>query len=195
MVVYWIWSFWSRVRRRLFYGKIVRTIFESMNDCEGSDASSSHGSDSGYEDLAPQCACGLPSKLRMSETARNPFRLFYNCPRRYEQCDFFRWCDDPSLTGDRHAEELNLIRHTCTRLQRRLIKAQRDHETDRDNWEIEKEELMSKLYKLQIELDEYRQRIKLAAESDLMPPIDDHMWKCGIKDEDDDDGAIEIHAI
>ncbi|CAN1164646.1 hypothetical protein LINPERPRIM_LOCUS33292 [Linum perenne] len=196
MVFYWIWSFWSRVRRRWFYGKLARTIFDSMSDGDGSDACSSHGSDSGYDDFVPQCACGLPAKLRMSQTARNPFRLFYNCPRRYEQCEFFRWCDDPSLTGDRHAEELNLIRHACTRLQRRLIKAQRDHENDREKWEIERGELVSKLYKLEAELDDYRHKIKLAADSDLMPPFD-QMWNYESKGDtgEEEDNAVEIHAI
>ncbi|CAL1379653.1 unnamed protein product [Linum trigynum] len=165
-----------------------------MTDYDGSDASSCHGSDSGYDDSGLQCSCGLPAKLRMSQTARNPFRLFYDCPRRYDQCGFFRWCDEPSLTGDRHADELNLIRHECTRLQRRYLKAQQDHENDREKWEMEKEELMSTLYKVQAELDEYIQRVKLAAESDLMPPVEP-MWSSGKHETDDGEGAIEIHAI
>ncbi|CAI0472117.1 unnamed protein product [Linum tenue] len=194
MGVYWIWSFWSRVRRRMFYGKIMRTIFENMTDYDGSDASSSHGSDSGYDDSGLQCACGLPAKLRMSQSARNPFRLFYNCPRRYDQCDFFRWCDEPSLTGDRHADELNLIRHECTRLQRMFMKAQQDHENDREKWEMQKEELMSTLCEVQAELDEYKRKVKMAAESDLMPPVDPR-WSSGRDEMDLGDDAIEIHAI
>lgn len=33
------------------------------------------------EDSELKCSCGLPAKLRISRTFRNPYRLFYNCPK------------------------------------------------------------------------------------------------------------------
>ena len=28
-----------------------------------------------------KCTCALPAKLRLSDTPKNPFRLFYNCSK------------------------------------------------------------------------------------------------------------------
>ncbi|CAN1156340.1 hypothetical protein LINPERHAP2_LOCUS20897 [Linum perenne] len=165
-----------------------------MNDYDVSDASSYEGSDCGYDDddSELECYCGLPAKLRMSGTTKNPFRLFYNCPN-YNDCNFFCWFDEPSVTGDKHVDELNRYRHECTRVQQRYVNALQDHENERAKWEIEKEELVSRLSKVGAELDELKRRCKLVGESDLMPPVDP-MWSSD-KDDSDGDDVKDIHAL
>ena len=34
------------------------------------------------EEFEVECFCGKPAQLRKSYTAKNPGRLFYNCPKR-----------------------------------------------------------------------------------------------------------------
>ncbi|KDP44434.1 hypothetical protein JCGZ_16267 [Jatropha curcas] len=156
-----------------------------MSATEDSESSTSEYSEqSSYEDSEVKCFCGLPAKLRVSHTDRNPYRLFYNCPKSYNaQCGFFHWSDESAETGDRHIDELNLIRDECIRLQGRL-------DNDRSEWEREKSELMSKLNAVQSELKDIKNRIKTVNDSDLMPPFDK-----SLSVDDDGDDAIVIHTI
>ncbi|KAF2294594.1 hypothetical protein GH714_013205 [Hevea brasiliensis] len=165
-------------------------FFEAV-DSESSHSDSEYSELSYHEDSEVRCSCGLPAKLRVSQTPRNPFRLFYNCPGSYNfQCGFFRWWDEPAPTGDRHTDEVNLIRNECARLQGRLDEIEQRHENDRSVWEREKSELMLKLSTVQTELDEIKERLRTVNESDLMPPLDNLL----IADDEGDD-VIEIHTI
>jgi hypothetical protein len=69
-----------------------------MSDSEGyemSDSETSGSEDfelstpedfqsSAPEDACLECYCGLLAKLRVSNTTKNPSRLFYNCPMRID---------------------------------------------------------------------------------------------------------------
>ncbi|XP_065872233.1 uncharacterized protein [Euphorbia lathyris] len=161
---------------------------------EGSELSSSEGSEissSNEESQVVKCSCGLMARLRVSRTRKNPYRLFYNCPRSYSsQCEFFLWADEPALSGDRHVDELNLIRNECTRLHRRTDEIEQRHNEDRSEWERERSELISEVMSMQNELMEIKQRIRIANESDLMPPVDKFLSA-----EDEEDDAIVIYTI
>ncbi|MED6107310.1 hypothetical protein PIB30_012704 [Stylosanthes scabra] len=54
-------------------------------------------------DVAPKCHCGVYAILYLSKTAKNPDRLFFECPffkkAEIRHCKFFRWLD-------RHIEQL-----------------------------------------------------------------------------------------
>ncbi|KAK4563271.1 hypothetical protein RGQ29_005690 [Quercus rubra] len=138
-----------------------------------------------------KCTCGLPAKLRVSKTPRNPFRLFYNCSKGiHDQCGYFHWADESAATGDRQTDELNLIRNECIQLQRRMGEIEEEHEDEKTIWNEEKSALMSQLSTVQAELDEMKKRIKMANESDLMPPVDKFS-----KSDDEADDAIIIHTL
>ncbi|KAF3952964.1 hypothetical protein CMV_021541 [Castanea mollissima] len=138
-----------------------------------------------------KCTSGLPAKLRVSETPKNPFRLFYNCSKGiHDKCGYFLWADEPAATGDRQTDELNLIRNECIRLQRRMGEIEEEHEDEKTIWNEEKSALMSQLSTVQAELDEIKKRIKMANESDLMPPVDKFS-----KSDDEADDAIIIHTL
>ncbi|GAB4838836.1 hypothetical protein Ancab_028378 [Ancistrocladus abbreviatus] len=134
-----------------------------------------------YPDVSAQddpeltCSCGLRARLRISRTSKNPYRLFYNCPKHifHHQCDFFRWYDEMTTTIERCIEEKNFLREECVRLQERIdyLRSRREH--DRVVWEGEKAELISNLSAVQAELDDIKQRIRQVIESDAMPPLDD----------------------
>ncbi|KAL9251644.1 hypothetical protein AKJ16_DCAP15899, partial [Drosera capensis] len=135
------------------------------------------------------CSCGLRARLRVCRTAKNPYRLFYNCPKHISrnQCDFFCWCDEMSITLDRCQEEKTFLRDECIRLQERInyLRSRREH--DRVVWETEKSDLTSKFSAVQAELDDIKSRIQQVIESDVMPPFDD---SCKVDDEPD--GAVVI---
>ncbi|KAH7833303.1 hypothetical protein Vadar_004966 [Vaccinium darrowii] len=134
----------------------------SSEDMEYSNVSKS-------EESELMCSCGLPAKLRTSKTSRNPYRLFYNCLKSPDkQCGFFQWCDEPLKTGDKHVDELNLIRSECIRLQERIDDIQQERDSERTDWNRERTELTSELSTVKAELD----KIKLVNESDLLPPLD-----------------------
>ncbi|XVE93454.1 hypothetical protein REPUB_Repub01dG0194100 [Reevesia pubescens] len=114
----------------------------------------------------------------------NLIRLFYGCPRTPEyasislfllylefalgqQCEFFCWFDEL------------LPRHKELEEQIRDLDQLRSHE--KSIWEQEKSELLSKLSTLQAKLDDIKEKIRIANESDLMPPLD----RLSIADEDD----------
>ncbi|XP_050205368.1 uncharacterized protein LOC126668675 [Mercurialis annua] len=40
------------------------------------------------------CDCGIPCRMQISSTERNPGRRFYGCSKRNNQCDFFAWVDN-----------------------------------------------------------------------------------------------------
>ncbi|KAG8645582.1 hypothetical protein MANES_10G075806v8 [Manihot esculenta] len=115
------------------------------------------------------------SGLSIPYTPRNPFGLFYNCPRNYNiQCEFFHWSDEPAPTGDRHIDELNLIRNEFTRLRR----------TGKNI------DMMSKSLTIQAEIDEIKERVRTVNESDLIPPIDKLLSA-----DDEGDDAVLIQTI
>ncbi|KAF7127785.1 hypothetical protein RHSIM_Rhsim11G0158100 [Rhododendron simsii] len=139
------------------------------------------------EDSQLTCLCGLSAKLRTSKTHRNPYRMFYNCPKYpYNQCEFFQWCDEPLLTGDRHLDELNLIRSECIRLQERVHDIQQEWDNEKADWNRERTELTLELSTVKGELDKIKNEIKLVNESVLMPPLD----KLSIEDEEEDDALV-----
>ena len=49
------------------------------------------------------CYCGRKASIRISETKRNPKKLFYKC----DKCNFFAWWDEGSSSNfvNHHAEE------------------------------------------------------------------------------------------
>ncbi|GAB2219809.1 hypothetical protein Droror1_Dr00007446 [Drosera rotundifolia] len=138
------------------------------------------------------CFCGLRARLRVCRTAKNPYRLFYNCPKQVfrNQCDFFRWCDEMSITLDRCQEEKTFLRDECIRLRERInyLRSRREH--NRVVSETEKSDLTSKLSAVQAELDDIKSRIQQVIESDAMPPFND---SCMVDDEPD--GAVVIGTV
>ncbi|KAK9286819.1 hypothetical protein L1049_015224 [Liquidambar formosana] len=143
------------------------------------------------EDSEPKCSCGLSAKLRMSRTFKNPYRLFYNCSKDLDdQCNFFCWFDELSLSDDKPIEELTIVRDECIQLQQRLVDIQQEYDNNRIVWNREKLELTSQLSTIQAELDDIKKKIKLVNESDLMPPVNK------LLDEDDGaDDAVVINTI
>ena len=134
-----------------------------------------------YEESNLECYCGVPAKLRMSQTEKNPFRLLYNCPKEIsQQCGFFHWADETEPFDDRHANELDLIRNVCIRLTERFEEIEEEHEDEKAEWEREKAELTLKLSALQTQLDDIHNRIRMTNESFSMPPL-------SIRDDEDED--------
>ncbi|EOX98391.1 Uncharacterized protein TCM_007165 [Theobroma cacao] len=128
----------------------------------------------------PKCLCGLPARLRKSRTSPDLIRLFYDCPRDGEyQCAFFCWFDELLPTNDRHEE-----------LEEEIINLERLLDFERSIWEQEKLELTSELSILQAELDGIKEKIKIANESDLMPPLD----RLSTADEANQ-STIDLHMI
>ncbi|XP_027112584.1 uncharacterized protein At4g04775-like [Coffea eugenioides] len=138
-----------------------------------------------------KCKCGLTAERRVSRTRANLFRLFYNCPKSdfADQCEFFEWADDLSPTGDKHLDEINEISSECRRLQERIDLIREEHDTERAAWIREREQLMSQLLSVKMELDQMKTRIKIVHESDLMPPYDEKL--SNPKDEEDDPVVIQ----
>ncbi|GAB2291719.1 hypothetical protein Dimus_025970 [Dionaea muscipula] len=157
------------------------------------DVGTSQDPDSSNEDPELTCSCGMRARLRISRTSKNPYRLFYNCPKHmyHHQCDFFRWCDEMSLTLDRCLEEKNFLRDECIRLQERInyLRSRRDH--DRVVWEREKSDLRSKLSAVQAELADIKNKIQQVMESDAMPPIDDDSYEA----DNELDGAVVVGTV
>ncbi|GMY38598.1 At1g43920 Chloroplastic [Fagus crenata] len=173
----WYQSFSSRIGRIIGEG----FIFYMMSTPEDSEKSA-----------VLKCTCALPAKLRLSDTPKNPFRLFYNCSKGIpDQCGFFRWADEPAATGDIQTDEVNLIRNECTRLQRRLGEIEQEHINERTLWDEEKSDLISQITTIQAELEEIKKKIKIANESDLMPPLD----KVSVSDDEADDDAVIVHSL
>lgn len=139
-----------------------------------------------------KCSCGLPAKLRISRTFRNPYRLFYNCPKNsfHHQCEYFHWYDDVSASKERSRKEVNYLRHECIRLHKKIAYVQSQRENERASWEQERSALRSKVTSARAELDDIKRRIQHLYGTDNMPPIDESY----ISDEEDD-GAIVIEAM
>lgn len=138
------------------------------------------------------CSCGLPAKLRISRTSKNPYRLFYNCPKHVylRQCEFFRWSDEISISIERYLEEKNLLRDECVRLQERIDYIQSRRQHDRAIWDREKSQLRTRLSTVQAELDDIKRKIEESINSDEMPPLD------GLHNPDSgDDGALIIGTV
>ncbi|KAL9231710.1 hypothetical protein vseg_006902 [Gypsophila vaccaria] len=144
------------------------------------------------EETELQCSCGLPAKLRISKTLRNPYRLFYNCPKStfHHQCEYFHWSDELSANIERGRREINFLRSECIRLHRKVayVQSRRDH--DRALWERQRSELRSKVSSLQTELDDIKRRIQHLYDLDYMPPFND-----SFDTNEDNDGAIDIQII
>lgn len=66
---------------------------------------------------------------------------------------------------------------------------QQRHENDRIVWQRERSELMTSLFTVQAELDEIKKKIKMANESELMPPLD-KLSSAAADDERDDAKVI-----
>ncbi|KAF9675845.1 hypothetical protein SADUNF_Sadunf09G0075600 [Salix dunnii] len=185
-----------------FHIYIMSSLEDSpMSDSEGSEMSYSDTSDfedfelstpedfesSTPEDACLECFCGRLAKLRISNTIKNPSRLFYNCPKSLEsQCGYFEWADE--LGQAKHTKEINKIRFQCTQLQERLEDIQQRRENDRIVWQRERSELMTRLFTVQAELDEIKEKIKMANESELMPPLD--KLSSAVADDDGDDAKV-----
>lgn len=139
------------------------------------------------EDACLECYCGRLAKLRVSNTTKNPSRLFYNCPMRIDsQCGYFEWADE--LGQAKHTKELNKIRLRCTQLQERLEDIQQQRDNDRIVWQRERSELMTRLFTVQAELDDIKKKIKLVNESELMPPLDE--LSSTVADDERDDAKV-----
>lgn len=138
------------------------------------------------------CCCGLPAKLRISKTLRNPYRLFYNCPKNvfHHQCEYFHWSDELSASVERSRRETSFLRNECIRLHRRIAYVQSRRGNDRALWELEKSELRSKVSSFQAELDDIKRRVQHLYELDNMPPIDESYVMS-----EENDGAIDIEMI
>ncbi|CAK9315748.1 unnamed protein product [Citrullus colocynthis] len=129
----------------------------------------------------------------MSQTEKNPFTLFYNCPKEIsQQCGFFHWADEPEPFDDRHANELDLIRNVCIRLTEIFEEIEEEHEDEKAEWEREKAELTLELSALQTQLDDIHNRIRMTNESFSMPPFDSLSIR---DDEDEDDDALVIYNL
>ncbi|KAK3035767.1 hypothetical protein RJ639_033469 [Escallonia herrerae] len=152
-----------------------------MEDSEGEDSEMEDSEEEGSEfdeDYLPECHCGLTAQLRLSRTDKNPYRLFYNCNKPYPKrktCGFFQWCDEPSQTGDKivdelnvkHAKELNLIRNECVQLHERSDKLRERLKSGREEWNKEKADLSTQLTNVKTELDAIKKRFGLA--NDAVP--------------------------
>ncbi|PKI71664.1 hypothetical protein CRG98_007987 [Punica granatum] len=144
------------------------------------------------EDFEPKCFCGIDAKLKISHTVRNPHRLFYNCSKSFDtQCGFFLWADEPEQTGEKHLDELNLIRNECIRLQRRVEELQEEIENERSKWDEEKSKLTSRLSFAKDKLRQTEDNMRMLKESDLMPPTH---WSCKA-DCDEERDAIIKHTV
>ncbi|KAK6916380.1 Zinc finger, GRF-type [Dillenia turbinata] len=143
-----------------------------MTDNEGSE-----------EECEVYCFCGSPAKLRLSRTARNPYRPFYSCSKRpSQQCGYFCWFEEFYPRNESHLEELDPAEMELYQLQQRMNE-------EKAAWEREKLELTSQLSRVQAELDEIKERIEVA-NADIMPPLD---RSCEPGDESD--GSVIKHTI
>ncbi|KAL8160549.1 hypothetical protein V2J09_002086 [Rumex salicifolius] len=134
------------------------------------------------------CFCGLPAKLRISRTSKNPYRLFYNCPKNvdHHQCDYICWSDEVTTDVGRYLEEENFLRDECIRLQQRVDYVQSRREQEKNKWDREKRELMSRFSTVQSDLDAINRKIQEVNESEEMPPVD----KSYHLDDEHDDAVI-----
>lgn len=144
------------------------------------------------EDSELKCSCGLPAKLRISRTFRNPYRLFYNCPKNafHHQCEYFHWSDEMSANGERSRKETSFLQNECIRLHKKIAYVQSQRQNDRALWERERAELRSKVSSVQAELDDIKRRVQHLYELDNMPPFDD---SCSTNE--DDDGATIVETV
>ncbi|XP_048492642.1 uncharacterized protein LOC104904929 isoform X2 [Beta vulgaris subsp. vulgaris] len=139
-----------------------------------------------------QCCCGLPAKLRISKTLRNPYRLFYNCPKNVynHQCEYFHWSDELSASVERTRREISFLRNECIRLHKKIAYVQSRRENDSGLWERERSELREKVTSLQAELDDIKRGVQYLYDLDNMPPVDDSYVM-----NEENDGAIDIEII
>ncbi|XP_021753429.1 uncharacterized protein LOC110718823 [Chenopodium quinoa] len=156
------------------------------------DISTSESASPTSENSELHCCCGLPAKLRMSKTSRNPYRLFYNCPKNvfHHQCEYFHWSDELSASIERSRTEISFLRNECIRLHKRIAYVQSRRENERALWEVERSELRSEVASVQAELDDINSRVQPLYELDNMPPLDESYAMNA-----ENDGAIDIEII
>ncbi|XP_021750820.1 uncharacterized protein LOC110716494 [Chenopodium quinoa] len=118
---------------------------------------------------------GFQPNWRMSKTLRNPYRLFFNCPKNVfqHQCEFFHWSDELSASVERSRKEISFLRNECIRLHKRIAYVQSRRENDRALWELERSELRSEVSSVQAELDDIKSRVQHLYKLDNMPPVDE----------------------
>ncbi len=68
---------------------------------------------------------------------------------------------------------------------------EQEHINERTLWDEEKSNLISQITTIQAELEEIKKKIKIANESDLMPPLD----KVSVSDDEADDDAVIVHSL
>jgi hypothetical protein len=72
-----------------------------------------------------------------------------------------------------------------------LGEIEQEHINERTLWDEEKSNLISQITTIQAELEEIKKKIKIANESDLMPPLD----KVSVSDDEADDDAVIVHSL
>ncbi|XP_055962304.1 uncharacterized protein LOC126654068 [Mercurialis annua] len=60
------------------------------------------------------CDCGIPCRLQISSTDRNPTRRFYACSKRTNQCNFFAWLENDMPYQMSVVRNLKLDLHVMT---------------------------------------------------------------------------------
>lgn len=68
---------------------------------------------------------------------------------------------------------------------------EQEHINERTLWDEEKSDLISQITTIQADLEEIKKKIKIANESDLMPPLD----KVSVSDDEADDDAVIVHSL
>ncbi|KAH7860421.1 hypothetical protein Vadar_013201 [Vaccinium darrowii] len=132
-----------------------------MSSHEDSPMSSRESSPmSSSDDSEVICLCGHPAKLIISMN-RNPYRLFYNCPRgQNNQCGFRQWFDETIPTDNQHVDQINLISIECIQLQERIDEIEKERDQERSLWFKESAELNSQISAVKDELNKIKSEIK-----------------------------------
>ena len=70
------------------------TLFDSMATSASSVRLRRESSFKGS--AGPKCKCNLESRMKISRSAKNPGRGYYNCPKYPDgdRCGFFAWADE-----------------------------------------------------------------------------------------------------
>ncbi|KAL8151372.1 hypothetical protein V2J09_021180 [Rumex salicifolius] len=146
------------------------------------------------EDSKLTCFCGQPAKLRISRTWKNPYRLFYNCPKSVHchQCRFFCWSDENSILLERYLKEKKIVRDECIRLQKRVEYVQSRRIQEKSAWGRVRADLISRLSAAQSELHDVKKKIQQVNESEEMPPVEE--WRI-VNDDEINDSVISVVIV
>ena len=71
-----------------------------------------------------ECYCKRPLIMSLSQSERNPGRLFLKCPKRW--CDFFQWVDEEPRGKTKAWLEGGRIQEGCPKPQELFIPQQKD---------------------------------------------------------------------